>query len=86
MPFAESFSSTLKSNKVIMLDKSRHLRKTMGGFKWSGKNQFDFPNTTPLDIKELREKLKQENKKRNIKYGIILFGIAVLSIWIILSL
>lgn len=32
MPFAESFSSTLKSNKAIMLDKSRHFRKTMGGW------------------------------------------------------
>ncbi len=42
MPFAESFSSTLKSNKAIMLDKSRHFRKTMGGFKWSGKTNLIF--------------------------------------------
>lgn len=40
MPFGESFISTLKSNKSIMLDKSRRFIKTPGGFDWSKSQQF----------------------------------------------
>ncbi|TBN05480.1 hypothetical protein EYD45_04170 [Hyunsoonleella flava] len=85
MPFVESFLSTVKSNKSIMLDKSKHFRKTMGGYKWSGKDQFNFSEATPEQLTEVRDKLLKERKKRNIKLGIVLLVI-VISIWIILSL
>ncbi|WP_165453887.1 hypothetical protein [Hyunsoonleella flava] len=68
-----------------MLDKSKHFRKTMGGYKWSGKDQFNFSEATPEQLTEVRDKLLKERKKRNIKLGIVLLVI-VISIWIILSL
>ncbi len=50
------------------------------------KNQFNFPKATSQEITEIREKLKQENKKRNIKLAVILSAIAIICISIILSL
>ncbi len=32
MPLGESMISTVKSNKSIMLDKSKRFRKTLGGY------------------------------------------------------
>lgn len=77
MPFAESFQTTLKNNKTIMTDKSKHFRKTLGGFEWSGKNQFDFPEATPQQLKEIRERIKKENRVRNVKLFSVLFVIGM---------
>ncbi|GGD24841.1 hypothetical protein [Hyunsoonleella pacifica] len=77
MPFAESFQTTLKNNKTIMTDKSKHFKKTLGGFEWSGKNQFDFPEATPQQLKEIRESIQKENRLKNVKLFFILFVIGV---------
>ena len=67
MPFGESFLTTIKNNKSIMLDKSRRFRKTSGGFDWSKSQQFDFPKATPQELKRIREKLKREHRQTRVK-------------------
>ena len=87
MPFAESMMSTLKSNKSIMLDKSRRFRKTVGGFDWSKSQQFNLPKATPKQIKEIRLKIQSENRKTRLKlilaFGIILIVLGLLTIYLI---
>jgi hypothetical protein len=56
MPFSESMISVLKSNKNIMLDKSKRFRKTLGGYDKKRKIQYDFPKATPEQLIEIRKK------------------------------
>ncbi|MDO5979870.1 hypothetical protein [Flavivirga spongiicola] len=84
MPFAESMISTLKSNKSIMLDKSRRFRKTLGGLDWSKSQQFNFPKATPEQLKEIKERLREENRKDRLKQMllfVILFSILLLMLF-----
>ena len=46
MPLGESMISSIKSNKRIMLDKSKRFRKTLGGYGDSHKTEYDFPKAT----------------------------------------
>ena len=62
MPLGESMRSTLKSNKNIMLDKSKRFRKTLGGYDKKRKMEFDYPKATPKQLRDIREKLKKENQ------------------------
>ncbi len=68
MPFGESFQSTLRSNKSIMLDKSKRFVKTQGGFGSRKKNQFDFKESTPKQLMSIKKRIQ----KQNIKIGITL--------------
>ena len=43
MPLAESMISSLKSNKSVMLDKSKRFRKRLCGYNKNRKGNFDFP-------------------------------------------
>ncbi len=79
MPFGESFLTTIKNNKSIMLDKSRRFRKTSGSFDWSKSQQFDFPKATPQELKRIREKLKREQRKTRVKQ-ILIFCVVILII------
>ncbi len=85
MPFVESFLTTIKNNQTIMSDKSRHFRKTLGGYNWS-KTQFNFPNATKAELQELRIKLQKQNKIKNIKLSIVFVLISLTLLLIILSL
>ena len=62
MPLGGSMISTLKSNKNIMLDKSRRFRKTLGGYDKRRKVEYNFPKATPQQLKMIRDKLKKENQ------------------------
>lgn len=66
MPFGESFLTTIKNNKSIMLDKSKRFRKTKASYS-SKNNGFNFPKATPEQLKAIRDKINKENKKRLIK-------------------
>lgn len=83
MPFAESMLSTLRSNKAIMRDKSKHFRKSNRGLSDCSPEDFKFPNATKEDLMEIRRRIKKEQKtiliKRIIAFclllvAIILFG------------
>lgn len=67
MPLGESLLSTIRSNKSIMLDKSRRFRKTSGGFDWSKSQQFSFKKSTPEDLKRIREKMQREHRQTRTK-------------------
>lgn len=79
MPFGESFLTTIKSNKSIMLDKSKRFRKTQGGFDWSKSKQFNFPKTTPEQLEEIRMRI-QKDQKRVIKKQIIVFLVIIIAL------
>ena len=63
--------STIKSNKRIMLDKSKRFRKTLGGYNKNRKVDYDFPKATPEYLEEIRRKLKKENRILWIKITVI---------------
>lgn len=71
MPFGESFITNIKSNKSIMLDKSKRFKKTLGGFDSSKTNQFDFPESTPEILFEIRTKIRKQQRNRNVIIGIV---------------
>ena len=84
MPLSESMLSVIKSNKSIMLDKSKRFRKTLGGYDTKEKSKFNFPEASPQMIKELRMRLIKENKQRRLKQflllGVILIGLVIILI------
>ncbi|KAA5824193.1 hypothetical protein FPF71_11310 [Algibacter amylolyticus] len=67
MPFGESFQSTIKSNKSIMLDKSRRFRKTLGGFDWSKSPRLNLPESTPEQLENIRLRTQQDNRNTVLK-------------------
>lgn len=69
MPLGESMLSTLKSNKRIMLDKSKRFRKTLGGYGERNKTEYNLPKATPELLESIRIKLKKENQILWIKVG-----------------
>lgn len=77
MPTGESFLSTIKSNKAIMLDKSRRFRKTLGGYDWSKSPKLDLPKATPEQLKEIRLRIKLENRKIKLKQFVIVLIITI---------
>lgn len=85
MPLAESMISSLKSNKSVMLDKSKRFRKTLGGYDKGRKGNFDFPKATPEMLLEIRKNLKREQQKLWLKISIVLIIIKTPLIWILLA-
>lgn len=83
MPSGESFLSSLKSNKSIMLDKNSRFRKSKGSFDWSKSPQFNLPNSTPEHLEEIRLRLKKENKEIEFKQFILVLSIAVVLIIVV---
>lgn len=81
MPFGESFLSTLKSNKSIMLDKSKRFRKTSGSFDWSKSKLDNLPKATPEQLLEIKNRIRKENKQALIKQSIV-FVVLALTIFI----
>lgn len=72
MPFGESFQSTIRSNKSIMLDKTKRFRKTFGSFNWLKSGQFHFPKASPEQLKLIKEKIQIENRQNRIKQILLL--------------
>jgi len=72
MHFGDSFLSKIKSNKAIMLDKSRRFKKTSGSFDWSKSQQFDFQKATPQQLRVIKEKFRLENKRNRVKQLVII--------------
>ncbi|WP_458628911.1 hypothetical protein [Winogradskyella sp. PC D3.3] len=68
MPLGESMISFIKSNRSIMLDKSKRFRKTLGGYGLKRKTEYNLPKATPEQLKAIRQKLKKENQLFWIKF------------------
>lgn len=83
MPLGESMISTLKSNKSIMLDKSKRFRKTLGGYGKKENVEYDFPEATPKILKEIRERIQKERKQSLIKSVILSVVIVIILILVI---
>ena len=79
MPLGESMISIIKSNKSIILDKSQRFRKTLGGYGKAGKTEYNLPKATPIQLNEIRKKLKKENQLLWVKviglYIIVIFAL-----------
>jgi hypothetical protein len=85
MPLAESMISSLKSNKSIRLDKSKRFRKTLGGYDKGRKGNFDFPQSTPEMLLEIRKKLKREQQILWLKISIVSVVIITSLFWMLLA-
>ncbi|WP_396601889.1 hypothetical protein [Algibacter sp. R77976] len=87
MPLGESFQATIRSNKSIMLDKSRRFRKTSGGFDWSKSPKMNLPAATTEQLEEIRLRLKRENRERTIKefvlIGLITVVLVIVAVYIL---
>lgn len=76
MPLGESMRSVLKSNKSIMLDKSKRFKKTLGGYDKNRKMEFDLPKATPKQLREIRQRIKKDNQILWVK----ILGVSVIII------
>ena len=85
MPLGESMRSTLKSNKSIMLDKSKRFRKTLGGYDKSRKTEYNLPKATPKQLREIRQKLKKENQILWIKVIGLTTIIIISLVWVLFA-
>ena len=85
MPLGESMISTIKSNKRIMLDKSKRFRKTLGGYGDSNKTEYNLPKATPEILEAIRIKLKKEHQTLRIKVAISTIIVISILVWIYLK-
>lgn len=68
MPFGESFLSTLRSNKAILLDKTKRFKKTKGSFGDITKEiEFDYHEATPEELETFKHQLQKKNRILKIK-------------------
>jgi hypothetical protein len=82
MPFGESMNSIIKSNKKIMLDKSRHFRKTLGGYASKSKPEYDFPKANQKFLIEFRNKLKARQRKKTVRV-VFIFLITIFTLVVV---
>lgn len=79
MSLGGSMASTLKSNKSIMLDKSKRFRKSLGGYGKKRKIEYDLPEANPKLLRDIRKKIKKENQLLWVKVigltSIVLIGL-----------
>jgi hypothetical protein len=80
MPLVDTMLSTVRSNKSAMLDKSKHFRKTTGSKSKKTKTEYDFPESSPEVLSNIREKLKLQNEKTRTKQFIIFMVLVVVII------
>ncbi len=85
MPLAESMISSLKSNKRIMLDKSKRFRKTLGGYDKNRKRNYDFPEATPEMLLEIRKKLKRAQNILWFKISVASILIITILVWMLMA-
>ncbi|WP_299111214.1 hypothetical protein [uncultured Winogradskyella sp.] len=85
MPLGESMISTIKSNKNIMLDKSKRFRKTLGGYNKNRKIEYNLPNATPEQLTEIRQRLKKENEALWIKATVLSILIIIVLAWVLFA-
>ena len=64
MPFGESFLTTIKSNKSIMLDKSKRFRKSNTRNSNSKKDYLKFNQASTELLSEIKVKIRKENRSR----------------------
>ena len=86
MPLGESMISTLKSNKNIMLDKSKRFKKTLGGYGKDKVTEYDLPKATPDQLLEIRKRLKRENRIIWIKVVGLSTVIIITLVWMLMVL
>lgn len=74
-----AMKSTLKNNKRERKSAFKHLKDN--GIEPSGKTELHFENqASPMELKKIREKVKEENRKimmRNIIIMVALMAIAI---------
>jgi len=85
MPLGESMISTIKSNKNIMLDKSKRFRKTLGGYNKNRTTEYNLPKATPEQLLEIRKGLKKENKIMWLKVVGISTVIIIALVWMLFA-
>lgn len=85
MPLAESMISSLKSNKRIMLDKSKRFRKTLGGYDKNRKRNYDFPEATPEMLLEIWKKLKRQQNILWLKISAVSTLVITILVWMLIA-
>lgn len=85
MPLGESMINTVKSNKSIRLDKSKHFRKSLGGYNKDKKVIKDLPKASPEQLKEIRQRLKKENRFLWVKVILLAIPTISLLVWMLFA-
>ncbi|MGJ8592128.1 MAG: hypothetical protein ACSHXF_06250 [Aquaticitalea sp.] len=84
MPVGEYMFSSLKSNKNIMLDKTKRFKKTLGGYGDVDNAQFDFPETSPDVLSNIRNRLQKEERRLLTKQLILFCAITIIILSIVI--
>jgi hypothetical protein len=74
-----SMNVVMKNNRNL-LKKRKRLVNTLGGYDPSKKTEYDFPKSNKRILRDVREKVKRENKEIFIK-RIILFSFLVVCLF-----
>ena len=84
MPSSESMISILKSNKNIMLDKSKRFKKTLGGYGLTDKTKFDFPDSSSELLDDIRNRLQKGKRILLLKRSFLFLMIIIVLLLIII--
>ncbi|WP_299129293.1 hypothetical protein [uncultured Winogradskyella sp.] len=80
---AQAMITTLKNNEKMRSNRKK-FKKTLGGYGKTGKVEYDFPKATPKQLRELRQRLKKENKMMWLKVTVVSMLVISFLIWMLL--
>ncbi len=87
MPLGESMQSILKSNKNIMLDKSKHFRKSQSKFTSNKKVEYNLPQSNTKILRDIKSRLKNDQEKADRNQFVMLvftfIVVAVIMVYLI---
>ena len=86
MPLGESMQSILKSNKNIMLDRSKHFRKVKSKHSINKNIEYNFPEADTKILKAIKSKLKKDQKSADRILFILLILILIIGAVIMIYL
>ncbi|WP_053990224.1 hypothetical protein [Mangrovimonas sp. TPBH4] len=64
--------NVIKYNQSLRLDKSKHFKKTLGGYNLKSENEkVTYEKPSKVYLKRLKRKLKREQELREFKIGMV---------------
>ncbi len=77
---------TILKNNERMMGKRTKFKKTLGGYGKNNKTEYNLPKATPKQLREIRRRLKKENRILWVKIIGLTLIIFITLVWVLFAL
>lgn len=81
---ANSMITSVRNN-LNQLSSRKKLRNRLGGINFKKNTEYNFPKATTKQLKDLRKRLKEEQKSRMLKVVSLTIVLFVLLFWVVID-